>query len=732
LRDTSIPDFLKWYPDGQAGVYEKTNYRFILKFDDVECEVLFRGLDDAQDVRRLLSLQASFAVMDEFREISKDIFEAVQGRLGRYPDGMMVPHRPEWGVDEKGNPIQGCVTDEGKSNAHIWGATNPPDMDTFWEQFLSDPPKNAEVFFQPSGLSEQADWVHFLPSNYYENLAEGKSDEWVDVYIHAKFGKSLSGKPVFRAFNSDIHVSKSPLQYIKLSTNPLIIGHDFGLTPACTVSQVDPRGRLLTYAELTSDGMGELRFVREKLKPLLANRFPGMPVIVIGDPAGQQRAQTDERSVFDILKQEGFRVIPAKTNSIAARINAVDAWLTRMADGDPACLLDPSCKTLIQALRGGYRYKVKTNGAVDETPEKNHFSHLCFVAGTPVATPNGNIAIDQLKVGDEVITPQGKGVVSAAFMTHAFAQVTEYTFSNGSVLVATPDHPVFTKNRGKVPLDELQYTDILEVLQENVCSELNTQSKSSMELSTTASEKATTKLVSSRTEAPAIYIEMFGSTTTALSQKDTTSTTKTVTKLTTALRTWSAYVSTSTAVSTCMSVIAPILAFGNSLWKKLGLQRLSGMVAQKVNCSISALESWRRVCKSLNNANARIVAKSLQGSRTKINEGFVLQRANLHHGEQAALTTRPDNAISVAGSSRLTNIEKQKLAVRLVGKSPCLLPRPVYNITVESEHCYYAAGILVSNCDGFQYACLHADHNATGQLWTPKAKEVQKVKYVWA
>jgi hypothetical protein len=376
LRDTSIPDFLKWYPDGQAGVYEKTNYRFILKFDDVECEVLFRGLDDAQDVRRLLSLQASFAVMDEFREISKDIFEAVQGRLGRYPDGMMVPHRPEWGVDEKGNPIQGCVTDEGKSNAHIWGATNPPDMDTFWEQFLSDPPKNAEVFFQPSGLSEQADWVHFLPSNYYENLAEGKSDEWVDVYIHAKFGKSLSGKPVFRAFNSDIHVSKSPLQYIKLSTNPLIIGHDFGLTPACTVSQVDPRGRLLTYAELTSDGMGELRFVREKLKPLLANRFPGMPVIVIGDPAGQQRAQTDERSVFDILKQEGFRVIPAKTNSIAARINAVDAWLTRMADGDPACLLDPSCKTLIQALRGGYRYKVKTNGAVDETPEKNHFSHL--------------------------------------------------------------------------------------------------------------------------------------------------------------------------------------------------------------------------------------------------------------------------------------------------------------------------------------------------------------------
>ena len=158
LRDTSIPDFLKWYPDGMAGSFLKTEYKFILRFDDVECEVLFRGLDDSNDVRRLLSLQASFAVLDEFREINKDIFEALQGRLGRYPDGMLVPHRPEWGVDEKGNPIQGCVTDEGKSNKHVWGATNPPDLDTFWENFLSNPPDNAHCYFQPSGMSPEADW----------------------------------------------------------------------------------------------------------------------------------------------------------------------------------------------------------------------------------------------------------------------------------------------------------------------------------------------------------------------------------------------------------------------------------------------------------------------------------------------------------------------------------------------------------------------------------------------
>ena len=376
LRDTTIPDFLKWYPDGVAGTYLKTEYKFVLRFDDVECEVLFRGLDDSNDVRRLLSLQASFGVLDEFREINPSIFEALQGRLGRYPDGMMVPHRPQWGVDKKGNPIQGCVTDTGESNAHVWGATNPPDMDTFWENFLSAPPDNARVFFQPSGLAPEADWVKFLPQDYYENLAEGKSEDWIDVYINAKFGKSLSGKPVFPSFRADFHVAKEPLRYIRSGEKPLLLGLDFGLSPAMTVNQIDMHGRMLTFASVTSEGMGISRFINEKMKPLLAERFPGHPVVVIGDPAGSQRAQTDEKSCFDILKTEGFRTIPARTNSIVARIAAVERQLARQVEGGPGHLIDPGCVDLIRALRGGYRYKVKKTGEMEDHPEKNHHSHV--------------------------------------------------------------------------------------------------------------------------------------------------------------------------------------------------------------------------------------------------------------------------------------------------------------------------------------------------------------------
>jgi hypothetical protein len=362
LRDTSIPDFLRWFPDGQAGIYQKTEYKFVLKFDDVECEILFRGLDDASDTRRLLSLQATFGIADEFRELNMDIFNALQGRLGRYPS------KADNGVGSK--------DDFGNQIDKFWGMSNPPDFDTPWEKYLTDPPENAAVFFQPSGMSEEADWLQYLKDDYYDNLCEGKTQDWVDIYVHGKFGRSLSGQPVFPSFSVDAHVAKSKMSPIRSTTTPLILGFDFGLTPACVIGQLDPFGRALVFDAVTSQNMGILRFCREKLKPLLAQKYPGQQVLIIGDPAGVQRAQTDERSVFDILRQEGFRVVAAKTNTIVSRIAAVEGLLTRMVDGKAAIQIDPGCSELIKAFRGGYRYKIKKAGDAEEMPEKNGYSHI--------------------------------------------------------------------------------------------------------------------------------------------------------------------------------------------------------------------------------------------------------------------------------------------------------------------------------------------------------------------
>jgi hypothetical protein len=357
LWDTTIPDFLKWYPDGKAGYLMRTDSKFVLKMDDIECEVLFRGLDDANDVRRLLSLQLSFGVMDEFREINPDVFNALTGRLGRYPDRTM-------------NGV-GCCDDHGNLIKKVWGASNPPDADTFWGNYIIDPPENAHITIQPSGRSPEADWLHCVDPDYYENLCYGKTDDWISVYIDGQLGRSLSGQPVFRCFDPSTHIAKETLNVLP---SPLVIGVDAGLNPTAVITQATHDGRVLVHDAVTGHegGMGALRFCREVLKPLLNTKYLGKKISVEIDPAAFQRAQTDERCVADIFKAEGFTVRPAKTNSIAARIAAVESFLTRQVNGNPGFLVNPHCKEIISGLRGKYRYKINTKGEREATPAKEH------------------------------------------------------------------------------------------------------------------------------------------------------------------------------------------------------------------------------------------------------------------------------------------------------------------------------------------------------------------------
>lgn len=357
LLDSTISDWVKWFPEGDFGTYMRTELKFLLKFNDVECEVLFRGLDDANDVRRLLSLQLSFGVMDEFREINPDIFNALTGRLGRYPDKSM-------------NGV-GCCDDDGNQIHKVWGATNPPDMDTFWEQHLTNAPENCHVTIQPSGLSPEADWVSYLPDDYYENLAIGKSEDWIDVYIHGKWGKSLAGQPVFRCFDRATHVAKDA---VNILPGTLVIGVDAGLNPSAVITQQTYDGRVVVHDAITGNegGMGALRFIREKLKPLLANKYPGKAVAIVIDPAAFQRAQTDERCVADMFKTEGFAVKPARTNALAARLAAVEKYLTRTVDGKAGMLISKDADLLVKSLAGRYRYKMNTKGEVADSPEKSH------------------------------------------------------------------------------------------------------------------------------------------------------------------------------------------------------------------------------------------------------------------------------------------------------------------------------------------------------------------------
>jgi hypothetical protein len=362
LKDTTIKTFLDWFPEKPFGTYSVTNHSYLMtEFPGVQIEVLFRALDRPDQVSNLLSLEVTGAWFNEVREIPETIIKAMDGRIGRYPSER-----------DGGCSWYGMIFD-----------TNPPDDDSYiYKMFEKVRPDNWEIFKQPSGLSVHAENTTHLPKNYYVNLAKGKDEMYIRVYIHGQYGYMQTGKPVFSGFVDNVHVAPHVLEPIK--GVDLLIGCDFGLQPAITLGQITPFGQLIILDELVSDGMAIKQFAVNQLLPLLRTKYFGYNVMGYGDPAGNSRSQTDESTCFDVLHSSEIGLVniePADTNAIVPRIMAVERFLNKMTRGEPGFLLSPNCTYLRKAFNGGYHYALEKTfrGGEQETkmmPVKNFSSHV--------------------------------------------------------------------------------------------------------------------------------------------------------------------------------------------------------------------------------------------------------------------------------------------------------------------------------------------------------------------
>jgi hypothetical protein len=156
-----------------------------------------------------------------------------------------------------------------------------------------------------------------------------------------------------------------------------VCGLDYGLTPAAIFGQITPRGQLRVIAELTSEDMGIRQFSQDILKPWIAMNFPKTQISFVGDPSGVKRADTDAKTAFEILGEEGLPAVPAHTNELTARREAVARYLTRLIDGQPGFVMDQSCVMLRKGFIGGYAYKrINVSGErYRDVPDKNIYSH---------------------------------------------------------------------------------------------------------------------------------------------------------------------------------------------------------------------------------------------------------------------------------------------------------------------------------------------------------------------
>ena len=378
LKDTTIKTFHDWIPPHYFGQYNQTAHDYFITGipapdgGPMHIEVLFRALDRPDHIRNLLSLELTFAWFNEVREIARMIWDAMQGRVGRFP----------------------AVRDGGCKWKGIFADTNPPDTDHwFYRLFEKENTRNldgtpmTEIFHQPSGRSRDAENLTNLEKDYYEKLMLGKSNDFIRVYVDGEYGFVSDGKPVYPNWSPVYHVAPTILEPVKAL--PIVIAFDFALHPACVIIQQIPNGpRLNVLDAWTGMDITVRRFLHEIVLPQLNSKYMGMEWYITGDPSGAKRQDTDERTAFLELKDNGLPAIPARSNTYTARLPAVDSWLTKSwFDTDEktgqkvqksAFQVSPHCETLIRGFNGAYmmrRISVLGHDRWIDKPEKTLESH---------------------------------------------------------------------------------------------------------------------------------------------------------------------------------------------------------------------------------------------------------------------------------------------------------------------------------------------------------------------
>lgn len=358
LHDTTIKTFHDWFPQAM-GKWKISDSTQTWEFGDVRAEIMFRALDRPDDVKKLLSLELTGAFINEAREIPWAVIKMVRGRIGRYPskrDG-----GPSW---------YGLIMD-----------TNPPDEDHWWYRvFEEQKPDGWKLYRQPSALADDAENIENLPADYYTNMMQGADHEWQRVYVMGEYGFILEGKPVYPAYVDSVHCL--PEVYVPVKNQPLILGFDFGRTPACAIIQYDKgMGRYIGVDEFLAEDMGADRFAPE-LKHYLDVNYAGYKFKTgYGDPSGGFGNQSTDKTPFQILRKFGIPAVPTKTQDPLIRRSAIGNPMRRLCmDGKPAFMISPKCRVWRKGLMGGFNYKrVQVSGdeRFSDKPDKNRFSHIC-------------------------------------------------------------------------------------------------------------------------------------------------------------------------------------------------------------------------------------------------------------------------------------------------------------------------------------------------------------------
>lgn len=339
----------------------------------VRSQVIFLALDREDDVKKLRGTQFTGFWLNELKELVKSVVDMADMRHGRYPSIADGGCRPTW---------HGMLAD-----------LNAPDEDHWYYAVAEEERPEGWAFFrQPGGVTAdgelpsgrirwkpnpEAENLENLPERYYSEGVKGKSDDWISVNLANEYGFVSDGKAVHPEYVDSVHTSREDIAVFP--EYPLILGVDFGRTPAAAICQyIEHADRWHCIDEFTSHDMSAALFA-PALKAYLDRTYPGFAVSAYGDPAGDHAGEATEDTPVLIMRSRGIPTQPAPTNKVLLRRLAVTNALRENAmDGRPRLRISPKAKLIRKGLAGGFCYrrlKVSGDERYTDVPDKNMYSH---------------------------------------------------------------------------------------------------------------------------------------------------------------------------------------------------------------------------------------------------------------------------------------------------------------------------------------------------------------------
>jgi len=351
----------------------------------VQTEVDFLALDKPEEsIPKLRSTEYTGIVFNEAQYIDKAIVDEATSRL-RYPP-----------KSEGGATWQGVFGDLNAPDEDHWLAIMtglvdlPPGLPDEEAVALGKWPDEWGFHQQPAALMEKhdahgrvigyevnphAENLENLDSDYYSKQITGKTKAWIDSRLMVRVVLVTEGSPVWPMFKVETHVATEVLH-----ANPhydIDVGLDFGRQPAAIFGQ-GINQCVLILQELLGQNEGAVTFA-PKVRRFIAQRFPDHPISRFkfwGDPKGQDKTQTDDRTAYEVFEANGMKVrVPPGLigNSITTRVDAVATPLNEMYDGRPRFQLSPVCRTLKVAMAGRYHNTKDETGEL--RPCKDRYSN---------------------------------------------------------------------------------------------------------------------------------------------------------------------------------------------------------------------------------------------------------------------------------------------------------------------------------------------------------------------